>query len=60
MRYHVLFTSDDRPEPYYVSSIDADDDDQSRRLAAETWPGEDDLFLVREEGDRPTRVPDRV
>jgi hypothetical protein len=58
MRYHVLFVAADRPEPHYFSNFEADDDDQARRLLREKWPGEDDLFLVREEGVRLVRVPD--
>jgi hypothetical protein len=60
MSFHVLFIADDRPEPHYFATLDADDDDQARRLVAETWPGEDDLALVREDGDRLVRVPKRV
>jgi hypothetical protein len=59
MRYHVLFVADSRPEPYYLTAVEADDDDQARRLLRERWPGEDDLYLVREEGVRLVRVPDR-
>ena len=36
----------------------ADYDDEARRLLAEKWPGEDDLYLVREEGVRLVRVPE--
>jgi hypothetical protein len=36
-----------------------DDDDHARRLLRENWPGEDDLVLVREKGDRMVRVPDQ-
>jgi hypothetical protein len=57
MRYHVLFMADDRPEPHYFSNLEPDDDDQARRLVAEKWPGEDDLVLVREDGDRLVSVP---
>jgi hypothetical protein len=36
--------------------IDADAaDDHARRLLRERWPGEDDLFLVREDGGRLVR-----
>jgi hypothetical protein len=59
MRYHVLFVADDRPEPHYFSNLDADDDDDARRLLAEKWPGEDDLYLVRVDGLRLVRVPER-
>jgi hypothetical protein len=48
MRYHVLLPAPGRPHPLYLSRLDADDDDQARRLVAATWPGED-LRLVREE-----------
>jgi hypothetical protein len=41
------------------ATIDADADDHARRLLAERWPGDDDLYLVREEGLRLTQVPDR-
>jgi hypothetical protein len=41
------------------AAIEADDDDHARRLLAQRWPGEDDLILVREEGVRLVRVPDR-
>jgi hypothetical protein len=59
MRYHVLFLADDRPEPYHFATLDADDDDHARRLLAERWPGEDDLYLVRVDGLRLVRVPER-
>jgi hypothetical protein len=59
MRYHVLFQADDRPEPHYFSHLQADDDEQARRLLRERWPGEDDLYLGREEGLRLVRVPER-
>jgi hypothetical protein len=58
-RYHVLFAGNDRPEPRHLAEIDAEDNDHARRLVAETWPGEDDLCLVRVDGDRLVRVPDR-
>jgi hypothetical protein len=59
LRYHVLFPVEGRPEPHYFSNFEADDDDHARRLVRERWPGEDDLFLVREDGNRLVRVPDR-
>jgi hypothetical protein len=52
MRYHVLFVAASRPEPYHFSVLDADDDEHARWLLRERWPGEDDLYLVREEGLR--------
>jgi hypothetical protein len=57
MRHHVLLECDHRTHPLHVSVIDADDDDQARLLVAEKWPGEDGLLLVRQNGDRLTRVP---
>src|SRR5262245_15664816 len=51
MRYHVLFMVAGRPTPHYFSNLEADDDDQARRLVSEKWPGEDDLWLVRVDGD---------
>jgi hypothetical protein len=59
MRYHVLLPVAGRTHPLYLKALDAEDDDQARRLVAETWPGEDDLYLVRVDGDRLVRVPDR-
>jgi hypothetical protein len=32
--------ADDRPEPQYFAQLDADDDDQTRRLVAEKGPSE--------------------
>jgi hypothetical protein len=46
-------------EPHYFANFEVDDGDQARRLVVEKWPGEDGLFLVREDGDRLVRVPDR-
>jgi hypothetical protein len=59
MRYHVLFHAADQPEPHYFANFDADDDDEARRLVRERWPGEDDLYLVREDGVRLVRVPEQ-
>ena len=59
MGYHVLFVAANRPEPYHYSVLHAPDDDQARRLVREKWPGEENLFLVREEGIRLVWVPDR-
>jgi hypothetical protein len=59
MRYHVLFHAADQPEPHYFANFDADDEDKARRLVRERWPGEDDLYLVREDGVRLVRVPER-
>jgi hypothetical protein len=59
MRYHVLFIANDRPEPHYLAAIEADDDD-ARRLLAERWLTEDDVWVVRHDRDRPMRVPDGV
>jgi hypothetical protein len=50
MRYHVLLECD-RPDPTYLGAIDADDDEEARRLVAETWPGER-LRIVRQDDDR--------
>lgn len=55
----MLFVADGRREPHYFANLDADDDDQARRLVAKKWPGEDDLRLVREEGDRLVWLPER-
>jgi hypothetical protein len=57
MRYHVLLPAPGRPHPLYLTAIDADDDEQARRLLRERWPGEDELFLMREERLRFVRVP---
>lgn len=57
MRYHVLLECD-RPDPIYFAAIDADDDDQARRLVAEKWPEPElRLQLVRVDGDRLASVP---
>jgi hypothetical protein len=58
MRYQVLFVGNDRPEPHHLAALDADDDEAARRFLAETWPGEEDLYLVRVDGLRLVRVPD--
>lgn len=58
MRYHVLLPDPDRPYPRHFSQLDARDDDEARRLVAETWPGEK-LLLVRQDGDRLVPVPDQ-
>jgi hypothetical protein len=58
-RYHVLFVGNDRPEPRHLAALDAEDDEYARRLLAERWPGEDELYLVRVDGLRLVRVPDR-
>ena len=57
MRYHVLFVADSRPDPYYLTAVEAEGDDHARRLLRERWPGEDHLYLMREEGVRLVRVP---
>jgi hypothetical protein len=57
-RYHVLFVGNDRPEPRHLAALDAPDDDHARRLLAERWPGDDDLFLVRVDGLQLVRVPE--
>jgi hypothetical protein len=59
MRYHVLLPVAGRPHPLYLKALDRDDDDQARRPVAARWPGEDDLYLVREEDVRLVRVPER-
>jgi hypothetical protein len=46
------------PQPIYFAAIDADDDDEARRLLAEKWPGEK-LLLVRPDGDHLHKVPRR-
>jgi hypothetical protein len=52
MRYRVLFIANDRPELHYLAAIEAEDDDQARRLLHARWPCQDDLFLVRQDGRR--------
>ena len=47
----LLLECDCRPRPSYFSVIDADDDDQARRLVAEKWPDER-LQIVRQDDDR--------
>jgi hypothetical protein len=58
MRYDVLRECDGCPHARLFATVYADDD-QARRLLRERWPGEDDLYLVREEGLRFVRVPDQ-